>query len=131
MSLPLLGHTKRVSSVRFSCDGKYILSSSDDGTIRQWSTRTFTQLGEPYVISVQACLLGVAYATDGKSFSTYVKGERHIAMHINSVRDLACEGYFLVDGTGGYRGLIGGVTYKGSSPIDIQNGDHVDMRWDG
>ena len=38
--LKLIGHTRRVTSVAFSPDGKRLVSASEDGTLRVWSCET-------------------------------------------------------------------------------------------
>ena len=43
----LRGHSDRVYSANFSPDGKYIVSSSDDGTIRIWDAKTGQTVGKP------------------------------------------------------------------------------------
>jgi WD40 repeat protein len=42
---PFRGHTKKVNSVTFSPNGKYIVSGSDDKTIRVWD---ITKKGESF-----------------------------------------------------------------------------------
>ncbi|CUA70836.1 Lissencephaly-1 homolog [Drosophila willistoni] [Rhizoctonia solani] len=41
------GHTKAVYSVAFSPDGNYIVSGSDDDTVRMWNARKPSVIGEP------------------------------------------------------------------------------------
>ena len=42
----LKGHTKVINSAVFSPNGKYIVSASDDGTVRIWDSRTGEQIGD-------------------------------------------------------------------------------------
>jgi WD40 repeat protein len=60
----LNGHTKRLSSVRFSADGKTLLSSSHDKTVRLWDVATGKLLKtfEGHTDSVE----GAVFTTDGK-----------------------------------------------------------------
>jgi WD40 repeat protein len=44
---PLTGHSKPVSSVAFSPDGRRIVSGSQDGTIRLWDASTQRPIGRP------------------------------------------------------------------------------------
>ena len=43
----LTGHTNLVRSVAYSPDGRYIVSGSDDRTIRIWDALTQRQIGNP------------------------------------------------------------------------------------
>jgi WD40 repeat protein len=41
------GHTRAVDHVAFSADGRTLMSTSDDQTIRSWDARTHKQIGTP------------------------------------------------------------------------------------
>jgi WD40 repeat protein len=59
----LTGHTKRVNDIAFSPDGTLLLSSSNDGTVRLWNTRT----GEGSVLIHSFGITSpVAFAPDGR-----------------------------------------------------------------
>src|SRR5688572_11868861 len=62
---PLQGHFDGISSVAFSPDGQYVVSGSDDTTIRIWDAHTGqTVMGSPQGHS--AAINSVAYSPDGK-----------------------------------------------------------------
>lgn len=49
IGLPMIGHTDDILSVAFNNNGKYIVSSSWDGTIRVWDAKTRLQIGKTLV----------------------------------------------------------------------------------
>ena len=62
---PLQGHTSFVTSVAFSPDRRYIVSGSNDRTIRLWDAQTGGQVGNPlqgHTDSVQS----VTFSPDGR-----------------------------------------------------------------
>jgi WD40 repeat protein len=62
------GHSDGVNSLSYSPDGKFLASSSDDGTIKIWETKTW-QLTR--VIKMSRCCNGdVVFTSDGKSIAT-------------------------------------------------------------
>jgi serine/threonine protein kinase len=65
---PLMGHTGSISYVTFSRDGKTLVTSSDDDTVRLWNVDRRTQIGtlEGHTNSV----LEVAFSPDGKTLAS-------------------------------------------------------------
>lgn len=61
----LRGHTMWVNSAFFSPDGKYILSASDDNTIRVWDVWNGAQVGEPITGHTNTVSFA-SYSPDGK-----------------------------------------------------------------
>ena len=57
----LRGHTSTVNSASFSPDGKYIVSASDDNTVRIWDAKTGQQVGSPLVNVTSA-----SFSPDGR-----------------------------------------------------------------
>jgi len=65
----LVGHGASVNNVVFGDDGKFILTTSDDGTARLWeakSGRWLATLRDPSGKSFKAAMLSVRYASDEK-----------------------------------------------------------------
>ena len=44
--MTLYGHTGEINSVEFSRDGQYIVTGSDDRSVRIWDTQTYSQVGD-------------------------------------------------------------------------------------
>lgn len=65
ISLPLRGHEQLVTSVAFSPDGKFIVSGSDDKTLRRWDARTGQLIGQP-MRGHQKSIASVAVSPDGR-----------------------------------------------------------------
>ncbi|KAJ2924132.1 hypothetical protein H1R20_g12960, partial [Candolleomyces eurysporus] len=62
---PMTGHSDYVRSVAFSPDGKYIVSGSDDNTIRLWDAHTGQPALEP-ITEQSGWVRSVAFSPDGK-----------------------------------------------------------------
>ncbi|KAF8605753.1 WD40 repeat-like protein, partial [Ceratobasidium sp. AG-I] len=63
------GHENPVRSIAFTLDGRYIVSGSDDATVRIWDTETGTAVAEP----LKGHLYGVnsiALSSDGRLIAT-------------------------------------------------------------
>ena len=60
---PMVG--EYVTSVKYSIDGKHIVSGSGDGSIRLWDVQTGKQIGPP-LIGHTNCVRSLAYSMDGK-----------------------------------------------------------------
>ena len=61
----LQGHNDRVLSLAFSFDGKMVVSSSGDQTVRLWDVLTGKPIGEPWQ-GHSSSVLSVAFSPDGK-----------------------------------------------------------------
>ena len=73
----LQGHTDWVTTVAFSPDGRHIVSSSNDSTIRLWDAQTGCQVGTP-LQGHTSSVLSVAFSPDGRhivsgSFDTTIQ----------------------------------------------------------
>lgn len=67
--MTLEGHDDWVTSVTFSIDGNYIISGSDDCTIRIWATRTGEAVGQP-LTGHSHWVKSVTVSPDGKWIAT-------------------------------------------------------------
>jgi WD40 repeat protein len=65
ISGPFTGHTESINSVAFSPNGKYILSGSDDNTIRLWDAETGQLVSRPFR-GHTAVVCSVTLSPDGK-----------------------------------------------------------------
>jgi WD40 repeat protein len=65
----LTGHTRPVSWVAFSPDGKTLASGSDDYTVRLWDVATHRQIGKP-LIGHAGYVFSVAFSPDGKTLAS-------------------------------------------------------------
>ncbi|OCH91831.1 WD40 repeat-like protein [Obba rivulosa] len=63
--LKLYGHSADVNSIAFSPDSKYIISGSDDKTVRVWDAETGRVLGDPFS-GHKSAVLSVAVSPDGQ-----------------------------------------------------------------
>ncbi|KAG8766590.1 hypothetical protein FRC12_006773 [Ceratobasidium sp. 428] len=61
---PPEGHANSINSVAYSPDGAYIVSGSNDKTIRIWDTRTYQSVGEP-LEGHTGSVNSVAYSPNG------------------------------------------------------------------
>ena len=60
-----IGHAKRIVSTAFSPDGKYLLSSSEDKTIKLWDNQTGFEL-----YTIREAGTNAIFSPDGKTFAT-------------------------------------------------------------
>jgi WD40 repeat protein/predicted Ser/Thr protein kinase len=58
------GHTSRVLSIAFRPDGNHLLTTSSDGTVRQWDAATGQEVGAPYDRHTGE-VIAAAYSPDG------------------------------------------------------------------
>ncbi len=68
-NIPLEGHKDRIQSVAFSPDGKSLISSSDDDTVRVWDTEKHAQDGKP-LEAHKGDIWKAIYDAEGKSIFT-------------------------------------------------------------
>ena len=61
----LLGHISKVNYASFNTDGKYIVSASEDNTIRIWDANTGLQIGMP-LEGHTASVNSASFSPDGK-----------------------------------------------------------------
>jgi len=64
-NLIMHGHTDQVTCVTFSPDGKYVISGSEDLTIRIWDAQT-GDLTLPPLKSHTNCILCLGFSLDGR-----------------------------------------------------------------
>ncbi|KIL63115.1 hypothetical protein M378DRAFT_55838, partial [Amanita muscaria Koide BX008] len=69
LQLSIRGHTKAVTSIAFSPDGKRIASGSDDKTIYIWDAETGLQVGNPLKGHTH-WVTSVAFSPDGKRIAS-------------------------------------------------------------
>jgi WD40 repeat protein len=67
----LMGHTKAVSAVSFSADGKLLASGSDDGSIRIWDTATGKEVK---ALGGDQQVGALAFSPDGKLLASASNG---------------------------------------------------------
>ena len=67
----LRGHTGHVNSVVFSPDGRVLLSSSGDGTIRFWETRSCQSICTLSQAKASSSQIPFAISPDGRLLATY------------------------------------------------------------
>ena len=65
----LWGHTDRISSVRFSPDGKTLASAGNDNTIRIWDVAGAQPLG-PALLGHTDNVLSIAFSPDGRTLAS-------------------------------------------------------------
>ena len=101
------GHTREVSSLAVSPDGKWLASGSVDLTVRIWDTnsRTCVKVLEGHDGEVK-CL---AFSPDGK---TLVSGEMY-----KKVRFWDTEGWSLNRTVTGYEGAVNGIAFVGGGTV--------------
>lgn len=64
----LEGHTDTVQSILFAPGGKFLVSTSNDGTVRIWDVPTLMPVGTP--IELPGIVLGLALSHDGNYMAT-------------------------------------------------------------
>ncbi|MBA4067278.1 MAG: hypothetical protein C0501_26935 [Isosphaera sp.] len=74
--MPFLGHKGTVTSVGWSADGKVLVSSGADGTVRVWNAASGKELRS----LLQTDLSGVAVAADGRTAAATASGRREFGM---------------------------------------------------
>jgi hypothetical protein len=60
-----VGHRKTVTCVAFSSEGKRLLSSSTDGTMRLWDVKSRKELDRPFLLTSDDWAWSVAFTPDG------------------------------------------------------------------
>lgn len=91
----LTGHDNKIWTLRFTADGKTLVSSGGDGSIRIWDVATGTekrQFGERALGSVYAAVL----APDGKSLLACYRGKNGLICHYDvetGKRRAVCKGH--------------------------------------
>lgn len=80
-ALVIKGHTDYINSVNYSYDGKFIISASDDYSVRVWNSKTG---GELYKIEHNHCVKSALFSPDGK----FIASEGHNYTSGNSVINL-------------------------------------------
>jgi WD40 repeat protein len=101
---PLIGHTKAVRSVAYSLDGQYIISGSEDRTIRIWDASTGAAVGKPLVGHTLG-VNSVAYSPDGQHI---ISGSYDTTIRIWDVKTGAAVGKPLK----GHSGPVSTVAYS-------------------
>ncbi len=81
----LTGHTADVISVSWAADGRTLVSSSDDGTVRRWSAETGRQIGTIGVAGVETDTIavtanGVVFAGDDEGRISIIQAGRTSAI---------------------------------------------------
>ena len=66
---PLKGHTDYVRSTAYSPDGRYIISGSDDRTIRIWDAKTGAAVGHPLKSNTYSTLSALFYSAHSVAYS--------------------------------------------------------------
>ena len=64
----LIGHTKEITAVAFSPDGKTLVSSSNDATVLLWNVKTGARLHMPAAHT--GAIYSAAYSPDGRAIVT-------------------------------------------------------------
>ncbi len=111
----LRGHRADVISVEWSSDGRELLSSSDDGTIRRWNALTGTFLSEIDLMGVETDTIvcapdGTVYAGNDEGEIVVIRGadKTSIKAHRSGVKRIA------LDST---RGLLVSLSYDRSMKV--------------
>ncbi|KAG8846333.1 hypothetical protein FRB91_000901 [Serendipita sp. 411] len=118
-----LGHTRGVTSISFSPDGRRIVSGSEDQTIRLWDAETGQPLGEP--------LLGHSNAVWSVAFSP--DGHRIVSGSLDKTVRLwdAGTGQPLGAPLRGHSGIVRSVAFSPDGCYIVSgSGDHLIRLWD-
>lgn len=116
----LKGHTDKVESAAFSPDGKRIVSSSEDGTIRIWETETGTLLD---TIIVGTTIYSVSFSSDGSfivsatncAIIVWDLASKQPVKYLPVDNDLVESAYFSPDGSL----IVSATIYKGIIIWDV------------
>ncbi len=120
---PLKGHTKRVWSVAYSPDGRYIISGSDDMTIQIWDAMTGTAVGN-FPKGCTSDMKSVAHSPDGHHIVSASSGEiTHDSIPFSSPSNPIHSILYLQPDTNGWvTDPEGGLLYW--VPLDCRAGLH-------
>ena len=109
-STVLKGHLGEITSIVFSFDGKLIVTTSEDKTIRKWDIKTGEQVGDPLTGFTDWYGYSTAYSPDGRYIAS-VSYDSQVWIWSAGTGELVCGP---LDGRGSY--LYGGYPQIAISP---------------